>query len=134
MSSSAVKKGDNRRSINGRLGQVCTGLASCITRRGRTSGRRCTTVSCQTHRNPAWRRGGETPRVLCWVLSEVILSGTKTHGQKLKAPLGHGHPRAHHRRYEGSYVEVTILDTAKRLIEVVFSHSGEGHDQSIIRG
>ena len=78
--------------------------------------------------------GGWAPRVLCCILYEVILPGTKTHGQKLKAPLGPWHARAHHRGYKGFFAEVTMPGTAKRLIEVVSSQCGKDHDRSILRG
>ena len=37
---------------------------------------------------PHKEEGGTTPKVLCWILSEVVSAGTKPHGQKLKEPLG----------------------------------------------
>ena len=42
--------------------------------------------------------------------------------------------RAHHRGDEGSFVEVTIPDKAKRLTEVVYLQSGEDHARSILGG
>ena len=64
------------------------------------------------------------PKILCWIIPEVILPDAQTHGHKLKAILGPCHQRVYHRRYEGSFVEVTIPDKAKRLIEVISTQSG----------
>ena len=68
---------------------------------------------------PHKAEGGTTPKVLCWVLSEVVSAGTKKYGQKRKKPLGPWHRRVQHIGYEGSFVEATMPGMQGRLIEVV---------------
>ena len=84
----------------------------------------------QPHRS----EGGVTPQTLCWVLSEEVLPGSKTHGRKLKNQLGPWHRRVQHRGYEGSFVEVTMPNSERRLIEVVTTHAGVSPEQAVIRG
>ena len=83
---------------------------------------------------PHKEEGGTMPSVLCWILSEIVSAGTKTHGHKLKEPLGPWHRRVHHREYEGSFVEATMPGMPKRLIEVVSTQAGDNPSQAIVRG
>ena len=78
--------------------------------------------------------GGTTPKVPCWILSEVVSAGTKTHGQKLKELLGSWHRRVHHRGYEGSFFEAAMPGMQRRLIEVDSTQVGNSPSQAIIRG
>ena len=73
--------------------------------------------------------GAETTRALTSILRGELQTDPKTQGSQLKEPPGSWNKFAHHRGYEGSFVEFSGPEEAPRLMEVCPSQEdsdGEG--------